>query len=266
MVADHPGVAARMVSVVGSSPSRPVHSGTASQWSAASCRWLVGEPRLRPRRGWVPRGRCHGAGRNVGVWAAGNVVDPRSQVITSAGAGSAAAIAINAGILVGDDVHRAVEAIDRADRDGRPGSAPDDGQALAGLPRRSSRHSPPNRRERKPPLFRGADASAARSFAWPWQRWDSGTPRRACSIWLPQPLQVGLPHERQVVRAHIGPGSFRVRCAQRARGMVRRGGRAARSGFPRDDHGRRACASRHGGVRARPSPAHRAGPGSARSR
>ncbi len=51
----------------------------------------------------------------VGVWAAGNVVDPRSQVITSAGAGSAAAIAINAD-LVGDDVRRAVEAIDRADR------------------------------------------------------------------------------------------------------------------------------------------------------
>ena len=30
-----------------------------------------------------------------GVWAAGNVVDPRAQVITSAGQGSAAAIAIN---------------------------------------------------------------------------------------------------------------------------------------------------------------------------
>lgn len=49
-------------------------------------------------------------GRNstVGVWAAGNVVDPRFQVITSAGAGSAAAIAINAD-LVQDDVERAVE-------------------------------------------------------------------------------------------------------------------------------------------------------------
>ena len=44
-----------------------------------------------------------------GVWAAaGNVVDPRAQVITSAGAGSAAAIAINAD-LVQDDVGRAVE-------------------------------------------------------------------------------------------------------------------------------------------------------------
>jgi Pyridine nucleotide-disulphide oxidoreductase len=35
-----------------------------------------------------------------GVWAAGNVVDPRAQVITSAGAGSAAAIAINADRVV----------------------------------------------------------------------------------------------------------------------------------------------------------------------
>ena len=42
-----------------------------------------------------------------GVWAAGNVVDPRAQVITAAGAGSAAAIAINAD-LVDDDVRIAV--------------------------------------------------------------------------------------------------------------------------------------------------------------
>jgi len=42
-----------------------------------------------------------GAGRTsaVGVWAAGNVVDPRAQVITAAGAGSAAAIAINADVV-----------------------------------------------------------------------------------------------------------------------------------------------------------------------
>ncbi len=45
----------------------------------------------------------------LGVWAAGNVVDPRAQVITAAGAGSAAAIAINAD-LVQDDAARAVEA------------------------------------------------------------------------------------------------------------------------------------------------------------
>jgi thioredoxin reductase len=42
-----------------------------------------------------------------GVWAAGNVVDPRAQVITAAGAGSAAAIALNAD-LVDDDVRDAV--------------------------------------------------------------------------------------------------------------------------------------------------------------
>jgi thioredoxin reductase len=44
----------------------------------------------------------------AGVWAAGNVVDPRAQVITAAGAGSAAAIAINAD-LVQDDVLRALD-------------------------------------------------------------------------------------------------------------------------------------------------------------
>jgi thioredoxin reductase len=43
----------------------------------------------------------------VGVWAAGNVVDPRAQVITAAGAGSAAAIAVNAD-LVDEEVRAAV--------------------------------------------------------------------------------------------------------------------------------------------------------------
>ena len=42
-----------------------------------------------------------------GVWAAGNVVDPRAQVITAAGEGSAAAIALNAD-LVDEDVRDAV--------------------------------------------------------------------------------------------------------------------------------------------------------------
>jgi thioredoxin reductase len=46
-----------------------------------------------------------------GVWAAGNVADPRAQVITSAGAGSAAAIAINADLVQGD-VDRAVGHLD----------------------------------------------------------------------------------------------------------------------------------------------------------
>ena len=46
-----------------------------------------------------------------GVWAAGNVIDPRAQVITAAGAGSAAAIALNAD-LVDDDVRDAVRDLD----------------------------------------------------------------------------------------------------------------------------------------------------------
>jgi thioredoxin reductase len=56
--------------------------------------------------GWIT---TDGTGRTTvpGVWAAGNVVDPRAQVITAAGAGSAAAIALNAE-LVEDDVRDAV--------------------------------------------------------------------------------------------------------------------------------------------------------------
>ena len=56
--------------------------------------------------GWV---NVDATGRTSvpGVWAAGNVVDPRAQVITAAGAGSAAAIALNAD-LVDDDVRNAV--------------------------------------------------------------------------------------------------------------------------------------------------------------
>jgi len=63
-----------------------------------------------------------------GLWAAGNVVDPRAQLITAAGAGSAAAIALHAD-LVQDDVRTAVRDLDhglpvrdtrgpRADRSG----------------------------------------------------------------------------------------------------------------------------------------------------
>ncbi len=51
-----------------------------------------------------------GRTNTVGVWAAGNVADPRAQVVTAAGAGSAAAIAINAD-LVEEDVR---DALDRA--------------------------------------------------------------------------------------------------------------------------------------------------------
>jgi thioredoxin reductase len=54
-----------------------------------------------------------------GVWAAGNVVDPRAQVITSAGAGSAAAIAINAD-LVREDVELALSVRDHANSISEP--------------------------------------------------------------------------------------------------------------------------------------------------
>jgi thioredoxin reductase len=43
-----------------------------------------------------------------GVWAAGNIVDPRAQVIVAAGAANTAAIALNAD-LVAEDVDRAVD-------------------------------------------------------------------------------------------------------------------------------------------------------------
>jgi thioredoxin reductase len=57
--------------------------------------------------GWVVRG-VNGATSVPGVWAAGNVTNPRAQVITAAGEGSAAAIAINAD-LVDQDVRNAVD-------------------------------------------------------------------------------------------------------------------------------------------------------------
>jgi thioredoxin reductase len=63
-------------------------------------------------RGWVV---TDDTGRTTvaGVWAAGNVRNPRAQVITAAGEGSAAAIALNAD-LVDEDVHHAV-ALHRGD-------------------------------------------------------------------------------------------------------------------------------------------------------
>ena len=62
----------------------------------------------------------HGLGRDrgqrdherPGVWVAGNIANPRAQVITAAGEGSAAAIAMNAD-LVDDDVRSAVLDFDR---------------------------------------------------------------------------------------------------------------------------------------------------------
>jgi len=57
-----------------------------------------------------------------GVWAAGNVVDPRAQVVTAAGAGSAAAIALNAD-LVDEEVRDAVSDLDRSFPPGTTGNA-----------------------------------------------------------------------------------------------------------------------------------------------
>jgi len=58
-------------------------------------------------RGWVV---TDAAGRTStpGVWVAGNAANPRAQVITAAGEGSAAAIAINAD-LVDDDIRHATQ-------------------------------------------------------------------------------------------------------------------------------------------------------------
>ncbi|MDX6228903.1 MAG: hypothetical protein QOI76_2293 [Frankiales bacterium] len=58
------------------------------------------------RAGWVIADST-GSTSVPGVWAAGNVIDPRAQVITAAGAGSAAAIAINADLVL-EDVRQAV--------------------------------------------------------------------------------------------------------------------------------------------------------------
>jgi thioredoxin reductase len=56
--------------------------------------------------GWVVTG-ANGRTSVAGVWVAGNVANPRAQLITAAGEGSAAAIAIN-GDLVEEDVRIAV--------------------------------------------------------------------------------------------------------------------------------------------------------------
>jgi thioredoxin reductase len=56
--------------------------------------------------GWV-RTDATGATSVPGIWVAGNVANPRAQVITAAGEGSAAGIAMNAD-LVDEDVRNAV--------------------------------------------------------------------------------------------------------------------------------------------------------------
>ena len=64
-----------------------------------------------------------------GVWAAGNIVDPRAQVITAAGAGSAAAIALNAD-LVDDDVRNAVRDLDHGFRPAPTTQRPPEGVTM----------------------------------------------------------------------------------------------------------------------------------------
>ena len=65
------------------------------------------------RNGWVTTGP-NGLTSVPGVWVAGNIANPRAQVITAAGEGSAAAIAIN-GDLVDEDVRAAMHAFTTGD-------------------------------------------------------------------------------------------------------------------------------------------------------
>ena len=58
--------------------------------------------------GWVRTDANDGVTGVPGLWVAGNLANPRAQVITAAGEGSAAAIAMNAA-LVDDDVRNAVQ-------------------------------------------------------------------------------------------------------------------------------------------------------------
>lgn len=104
---------------------------------------LFVRPAMRPRlRGLLEKIGCETddlgfvrvdtAGRTSipGVWAAGNVANPRAQVITAAGEGSAAAISINAD-LVEEDVRNArhepgaasAQRLTRDRRAARPGAA-----------------------------------------------------------------------------------------------------------------------------------------------
>ncbi len=61
-------------------------------------------------QGGFPRVDATGQTSVAGVWAAGNAANPRAQVITAAGEGSAAAIAINAD-LVEEDIRNARQSV-----------------------------------------------------------------------------------------------------------------------------------------------------------
>ncbi|MDX6323434.1 MAG: hypothetical protein QOF52_3292 [Propionibacteriaceae bacterium] len=72
---------------------------------------LVGLECDLDEHGWVLTG-AQGTTSVPGVWVAGNVSNPRAQVITAAGEGSAAALSINAD-LVDEDVRNAVDDFSR---------------------------------------------------------------------------------------------------------------------------------------------------------
>lgn len=86
------------------------------------CRVLFVPPRLLPNSGLLSKVGCEmdasgrvlrdGSGQTTvrGIWVAGNVANPRTQVITAAGEGSASAIAVNAD-LVEEDIRNAVHAV-----------------------------------------------------------------------------------------------------------------------------------------------------------
>ncbi|MFC4115697.1 NAD(P)/FAD-dependent oxidoreductase [Nonomuraea zeae] len=68
--------------------------------------------------GWVVTDRS-GRTSITGVWAAGNVIDPRAQVIAAAGMGSAAAFAINTDLLDEDVDHAVAQSRATVAGDGR---------------------------------------------------------------------------------------------------------------------------------------------------
>ena len=124
--ADRGQLVARNIGVVDDAVSRVLVDGDrltglrTGGGRTVSCDAVFVPPRFRPHNallgrldahidqdGWVTTGPT-GRTSVPGLWVAGNVANPRAQVITAAGEGSAAAIDINAD-LVDDDVRQAVQ-------------------------------------------------------------------------------------------------------------------------------------------------------------
>ena len=87
------------------SSSTPGGWSTARRCSSSRSR-CPGTPCSRDDNGWVTTDRT-GRTSVPGVWAVGNVADPRAQVVTAAGTGAAAAFALNHD-LVDEEIGRAV--------------------------------------------------------------------------------------------------------------------------------------------------------------